>query len=160
MDLQPSDQSDQPTLPRARSQWLTPWTNWRWAHSALLLARPRCTEEKRVGWRIAAPYQQDMLLYRLFLSMSSLIIVLTSFMKSALKVGESKGEVGFSNEELCICFSDITVNNFLITKTGPIYVIDFEEAVFLPTSFMCLVLRGRRQPSCSENNRIRCLSQS
>jgi serine/threonine protein kinase len=77
--------------------------------------------------------------------MRSLIIVLTIFMKQVLKLGGSKDEVDFSNEELCLCYSDITVDNFLITKAGQIYVIDFGEAAFLPRSFMSFVLHGRRK---------------
>lgn len=37
-------------------------------------------------------------------------------------------------------------DNFIITDTGQIYVIDFDDATFLPTSFMSFVLYGGKKP--------------
>jgi hypothetical protein len=62
-----------------------------------------------------------------------------------LKLGGSKDEVNFSNEEMCLCYSNITVDNFLITKADQIYVIDFGDTAFLP-SFMSFVLHGGMKP--------------
>ena len=66
--------------------------------------------------------------------------------KQVLKLGRVKDQVDFSKEELCLCYSDITGGNFLITKAGQTYVIDFEHAGFLPRSFMSLVLHGSAKP--------------
>jgi hypothetical protein len=60
-----------------------------------------------------------------------------------LKLRGCKDEVDFSNDEVCLCYSDIRMDNFLITKAGEIYVIDFEHAAFLPTRFMSFALHGR-----------------
>jgi serine/threonine protein kinase len=79
--------------------------------------------------------------------MRSLIIVLTSFINQVLKIIRFKeGEVDFSKERLRLCYSDITEDNFLITETGQICVIDFEDAALLPTSFMSFVLHGGSKP--------------
>ncbi|KAH8762967.1 kinase-like domain-containing protein [Hyaloscypha finlandica] len=56
--------------------------------------------------------------------------------------GGSKEKVDFSNEQLCFCYSDIWEHNFIITEARQIYVIDFGDAAFLPTSFMSLVLQN------------------
>jgi hypothetical protein len=60
-----------------------------------------------------------------------------------LKLGACKDEVNFSNDEICLYYSDIRMDKFLITKAGEIYVIDFEHAALLPTSFMSFALHGR-----------------
>jgi hypothetical protein len=57
-----------------------------------------------------------------------------------LAIGGSKERVNFSNEHLCLCYSDIWEHNFIITEASQIYVLDFGDATFLPTSFMSLVL--------------------
>jgi len=57
-----------------------------------------------------------------------------------LAIGGSKEKVYFSNEQLCFCYSDNWEHNFIITKASQIYVLDFGDAAFLPTSFMSLVL--------------------
>jgi hypothetical protein len=51
-------------------------------------------------------------------------------------------KVDFSNEQLCFCYSDIWEHNFVITEAREIYVLDFGDATFLPTSFMSLVLQN------------------
>ena len=63
-----------------------------------------------------------------------------------LTLGRFKEKVDFSNEELCFCYSDIWEDNFLITKAGQIYVIDFQDAAFLPMSFMSFVLHKPTKP--------------
>jgi serine/threonine protein kinase len=78
-------------------------------------------------------------------SMLNLILkILTHFTKQMLKM--TKHQVDFSNEELCLCYSDITEDNFLITKAGQVYVIDFQDAAFLPTTFMSFVLHTGMKP--------------
>ena len=84
--------------------------------------------------------------YRLCLFICGLITVLTSFFKQVLRQGRSKDKVDFSGEEMCLCYSDIYMDNFIITKAGQIYVIDFGDVAFLPKSFMSFVLHGGRKP--------------
>ena len=61
-------------------------------------------------------------------------------------MGGYKEKVDFSNEKLCLCYSDIWEENFLITKAGQVYVIDFQHAAFLPTSFMNFVFHKPTKP--------------
>lgn len=70
--------------------------------------------------------------------------MLMTFTKQVLKM--TAYHVDFSNEELCMCYSDISEDNFLITNAGQIYVIDFQDAAFLPTSFMTFVLKAGIKP--------------
>lgn len=79
--------------------------------------------------------------------MRSLINVLPSFINQVLKIVRCKGEeVDFSKKSLRLCYSDIWGDNFFITETGQICVIDLEDAAFLPTSFMNFVLHGGNKP--------------
>jgi hypothetical protein len=48
--------------------------------------------------------------------------------------------VDFSEEKLCFCFSDLYEGNFLFSANGDLYVLDFEQAGFLPISFMTYAL--------------------
>ncbi|PSS28280.1 hypothetical protein M430DRAFT_24627 [Amorphotheca resinae ATCC 22711] len=48
--------------------------------------------------------------------------------------------IDFSKESLCFCYSDLYEGNVMFTDTGTLYIIDFEHAAFLPTSFMTLSL--------------------
>jgi len=63
-----------------------------------------------------------------------------------LALSGSKEQVDFSNEKLCLSYSDIWEDNFIITETGQIYVIDFEAAAFLPTSLTSFVLHKPAKP--------------
>jgi hypothetical protein len=61
-----------------------------------------------------------------------------------LELTRFKERVDLSSDALTFYYSDIHDSNFLINKAGQIYVIDFQEAGFLPESFMSFVLHGAR----------------
>lgn len=46
--------------------------------------------------------------------------------------------------ELCFYYTDLYPGNFIFTDTGNLCVIDFDEAGFLPASFMSYALRQSR----------------
>lgn len=66
--------------------------------------------------------------------------------------------------DLHFVFSDLYEGNFMFTASGDIYIIDFEQANFLPLSFMtyaliqdsvvCLNIRGKFQDLPQENIKI------
>src|SRR5271154_3787472 len=53
---------------------------------------------------------------------------------------QTQQTVDFSSDKLIFYYTDINKSNFLITKTGELCVIDFQDAGFLPESFMSFVL--------------------
>lgn len=53
----------------------------------------------------------------------------------------------FSNEKLYFCFCDFYKGNFIFSDDGSLCVFDFEQASFLPTSFMTFALIQSR-PAC------------
>lgn len=53
----------------------------------------------------------------------------------------------FTGEDMCFCFSDLFEGNFIFTETGSLYVVDFTDVSFLPTSFMTYAF-DQRWPAC------------
>ena len=53
----------------------------------------------------------------------------------------------FSKESLCFCFSDLYEGNIIFTDANILYIVDFDHASFLPTSFMTYTLDQPR-PVC------------
>ena len=51
-------------------------------------------------------------------------------------------DANFAGETLSFYYADINDTNFIITKNNQLYVIDFQEAGFLPKSFMDFVLHA------------------
>ena len=61
-------------------------------------------------------------------------------LQQVLKLARSPLRVDFSDDKLIFCFPDINDTNFLVTRTGEVCVIDFQDAGFMPESFMSFVL--------------------
>ena len=62
--------------------------------------------------------------------------------------------VDFSKEKLCFCFGDLYEKNFLFSDNNDLYIIDFEQASFLPVSFMSYALIQPRMVCAGLKDRL------
>ncbi|KIY47118.1 hypothetical protein FISHEDRAFT_45947 [Fistulina hepatica ATCC 64428] len=83
---------------------------------------------------------QDFVAFRPYASVKDL----EEHINKALNWTAWKDRVSFSRDKLIFYYSDINDCNFLITKDRQLYVIDFQDAGFLPESFMSLTLHKPR----------------
>lgn len=56
-------------------------------------------------------------------------------------------EIDFSDDKLCLCFSDLYEGNFIFRGNGDLYLVDIEGLSYLPSSFMPYALNQPR-PIC------------
>ncbi|KAH9212293.1 hypothetical protein DL95DRAFT_246645, partial [Leptodontidium sp. 2 PMI_412] len=62
----------------------------------------------------------------------------------ANRMPDNNCEIDFSDDKLCLCFSDLYEGNFIFRENGDLYLVDFEGLSYLPSSFMAYALNQPR----------------